>query len=421
MPAIVTYPSLKRALGWAKELVSAPGTPVAPTAWLPIDVDGFNWNDKPTWLLDKGLRGSMGDDAYNIIQGVQIGELDLKGPAFFDQVGWMLGNILGDMVETGVAVAPTGTLSAGSAVGSTSSSSSVSIPASTLIQIDVGVNAEIVTTSGPPTGVGPYAIPTPALTKPHLSGVAITAINAAPITHAASLLNGLGPGVTSQPTTHTLTQYYGPTPTSGSRVFAYTCLSDLTFSFNAETELLKYSAKAISLASTPAAALPVPAFTAAKPQASWQAILGIAGPASGGTLVATIESGEFAIKRALKPFFTAQNSQAPYVIQRGGVTVDWKLSFIAADELVLNYMRNNTQPQLQLVLTNGLSGANLLSITFDLQVAAFTEAKPNFGSEVIKFDAVGKGVLNTTNAGYSGGMSPIKVTLANAIAAGSYV
>lgn len=421
MPAVVTYPSLKRALGWAKELPSAPGTPVAPTNWMPIDVDGFNWNDKPTWLTDKGLRGSMGDDAYNVIQGVQIGELDLKGPAFGDQFGWMLGNILGDVVASGVAVAPTGTLSALSVVGATSVSSSVSIPTTTLIQIDVGVNAEIVTTTGVPTGAGPYAIPVPALTKPHANGVAITAINVAPITHAVSLLNGLGPGVTSQPTTHTLTELYGPTPTSGSRVFAYTCLSDLTVTFNPETEFMKYSAKAISLASTPAVALPVPAFTAAKPIASWQAILGIAGPASGGTLVATVESGEFAIKRQLKPFWTAQNSQAPYVIERGGVSVDWKLTFIAVDESVLNYMRNNTQPQIQLILSNGLTGANLLSFQFDLQVAAFTEAKPNRGSELTKFEAVGKGVFNTTNAGYSGGMSPIKVTLANAIPAGSYV
>lgn len=421
MPAPVTYPSLKRALGWAKELVSAPGTPVAPTNWMPIDSDGFNWNDKPTWLKDQGLRGSMGNDAYGIIQGVQIGELDLKGPAFGDQFGWMLGNILGDVVETGVAIAPTGTLSAGVAAGVTSVSSSVSIPASTLIQIDVGVNAEIVTTTGAPTGAGPYAIPVPLTAKAHLSGVAITAINPAPITHAVSLLNGLGPGVTSQPTTHTLTQYYGPTPTSGSRVFAYTCLSDLTVTFNAETELLKYSAKAISLASTPAAALPVPAFTAAPPVASWHAILGVAGPASGGTLVATVENGEFAIKRQLKPKFTAQNSQAPYIIQRGGVTCDWKLTFIVADESVLNYMRNNSQPQLQLILSNGLTGANLLSFQFDLQIAAFTEAKNNFGDEMVKIDAVGSGVFNTVNAGYSGGMSPLKVTIANAIAAGSYI
>lgn len=423
MTAPVTYPSLKRALGWAKELLSAPGTPVAPVNWMPIDADGFNWNDKPTWLKDMGLRGSMGNDAYNIIQGVQIGELDLKGPAFGDQFGWMLGNILGDVVETGVTTTPTGTLTSSSAIAATSVFSSVSIPTGTLIQIDVGVNAEIVTTSGPPVGTAsPFTIPVPALAKAHASAVAITAINAAPITHAVSLLNGLGPTVSSQPTTHTLTQYYGPTPTSGSRQFSYTCLSDLTITFNAETELLKYAAKAVSLASTPAASLPVPAFTGAPPVASWQAVLGLAGVASGGTQVKSVENGEIAIKRQVKPKFTAQNSQAPYVIQRGGLSCDWKLTFIVVnDETILNYMRNNTQPQLQLIISNGLSGANLLSFQFDLQVAAFTEAKNNFGDEMVKIDAVGSGVFNSTNAGYSAGQSPIKVTLANAIPAGSYV
>lgn len=418
MAAIITYPSVKRALGIGVEAKTAVGTPVNASGWLPIDIDGFNWNDKPTWLTDMGLRLAMGNDAFAVVQGVQIGELDLKGPAFGDELGYLCGNILGDVVETGVTTTPTGVLSAPSIVGATSVTSSVSIPTTTLIQIDVGVNAEIVTTTGVPTGA--FTIPVPALTKPHLSGVAITAINAAPITHAFALLNGFGPGVTSQPSTHTLTQYYGPTPTSGSRQFSSTCLSELTFAFNAETTFLTYSAKAMSLASTPAAALPSPTFTSSVPVAAWRATLGIAGTAVGSPVL-TVESGEFSIKRALKAFYTAQNSQAPYVIQRGGLSVDWKLSFIVVDESVLNYMRNNTQPQLQFVLSNGLTGANLISFTFDLQVAAFTEAKPNFGSEVIKIDAAGKGVFNTTNVGYSGGQGPIKVTLGNAIPANTYV
>lgn len=76
----------------------------------------------------------------------------------------------------GAAVAPTGTLSAGSLVGATTVSSSVSIPANTLIRIDVGALAEFVTTTGAPSGAGPFTIPVPALTQAHSSGVAITAI-----------------------------------------------------------------------------------------------------------------------------------------------------------------------------------------------------------------------------------------------------
>lgn len=408
-----TFASLKRFIGFAKEVT--PGTPVAPVADMPIAK--FDWNDKPTWLEDKALRGVMGDDVFNLIQGPIIGEIDMGGPAFGDEIGYILGNLLGEVVETGTAVAPTGTLSALSIVGATSVSSSVSIPTTTLIQIDVGVNAEIVTTTGVPTGAGPFAIPVPALAKPHANGVAITAINAAPIVHRFGLLNS-GSG---QPTTHTLTQYYGPEPTHQTRQFAGTCFSDLGFTFNAETEMLMFTAKAISWASNVSAATPTATFTATKPLPSWQAILGVAGPASGGTLVPSIYKGEFNFKRALRPYFTAQNSQNPYIIQRGGVTADFKLTYVAADESALTYMRNNTQPQVQFVLSNGLSGANAIVVQVDLQNAAYTEARPNFGREAIEFDVVGRAVFNSTNTTFSGGLGPATATLQNAIPALTFV
>jgi hypothetical protein len=417
MALVTTLASLHRALGIAVEPKTAVGTPVNPAGWLPIDIDGFNWNDKTTWLKDQGLRGSMSNDAYGIIAGVKIAELDLKGPAFGDELGYLCANMFGDAVETGVATTPTGTLTSPSVVGATSVVSSLSIPTTTLIQIDVGVNAEIVTTTGVPTGA--FTIPVPALAKAHASGVAITAINAAPITHAFSLLNGFGPGVTSQPSTHTLTEYDGVTPTSGARQFGSTCFSDLTFTFNPETELLKYTAKGMAWASVAAASVPIPTFTASQPVASWRMQMGIGGTVIGAPVL-YVESGEYSFKRALKAFYTAQNSQTPYIIQRGGLTADFKLSVLLADETTYNYMANNTQPQLQAILSNGGSGAGLVSFTFDFQNAAFTEAKRNYGSEIIKADVTGSGVLNSTNSGFSGGFGPAKLTLANAIAAGVY-
>ena len=338
MAGPTTYPSLKRFLGFAKEVT--PGTAVAPVAFLPITK--FDWNDKPTWLEDKGLRGVMGDDAFNVIQGVELGELSFEGPAFADEIGYLVGNLFGQDDTTGAS---------------------------------------------------------------------------APFTHKFSLLNSGG----GQPTTHTVTQYYGPTPTSGSRSFTSTCLSEVGFKFNVESEMLTYSATATSWISAATAALPTATFTAAKPLPSWQAILGIGGPASGGTLVATVNSGEFTFKRALKPYFTATNSQNPYIIQRGGLSCEFKLSFVIADESVLNYMRNNTQPQIQFILSNGLTLGNALVVQVDMQQAAFTEAKPNFGSEAIMIDAVGKGVFNSTNIGTTGGLAPATVSLQNAITASTYI
>lgn len=333
-----TFPSLKRFIGFAKEVT--PGTPVAPVADMPIAK--FDWNDKPTWLEDKALRGVMGDDVFNLIQGPEIGELDMGGPAFGDELGYLIGNIMGTDDTTGAS---------------------------------------------------------------------------APFTHKFSLLNTLS----GQPTTHTLTQYYGPEPTHNSRQFSGTCVSDLQITFNAETEMVMFTSKAISWVSNVAAATPTATFTAVKPLPSWQAILGIAGPASGGTLVSSIYKGEFNFKRALRPYFTAQNSQNPYIIQRGGLSCDFKLTFVAADESALTYMRNNTQPQVQCIINNGLTLGNAVVIQVDIQQGAFTEARPNFGREAIEFDVVGRAVFNSTNVGTSAGLGPATISLQNAITASTFV
>lgn len=421
MSAPPVFPTGKQYIGCAVE--ASPGTPVAPTAWIPMTKFGFN--DKITFLKDQAGRGVMGHDNFNTVAGVKIGELTMEGPVYCDTIGYPLGNIFGDVTATGTTQAPTGTVGAGgSAIGATSVPSSVSIPNATLIQIDVGNLAEIVTTSGPPTGAGPYTIPVPALTKPHAAGVAITAITN-PNQHAFSLMNsgaGRGQGALScQPSTHTFTQYYGPAATSGARQFTNVVLTELMFKWNAESEFLTWSAKAIAWVSNIPASIAAPTYTTAAPLPSWQGVLGLAGPATGGTQVKTVESGEYTIKRDAAPKFTGQNSQNPYVIPRGDLAVDWKSSFIAADESPMLYMENNTQPQYQLLLSNGLSGAAALAFQLDMQQAAFTEAKPNYGKEVVGFDCAGGGVFNSTNAGYSGGTAPVRVTLTNAVAAGSYV
>lgn len=66
-----------------------------------------------------------------------------------------------------------GTLTSASSISDTSISSSISIPSGTDIQIDIGRSQETVTTTGVPTGSGPYTIPVPALTIAHASGAQV--------------------------------------------------------------------------------------------------------------------------------------------------------------------------------------------------------------------------------------------------------
>lgn len=338
MAAPTTYSPLQRFIGLSKD--TTPGTPVVPVGFLAVEK--FDWKPVVTMLEDKALRGSMSDDVYNLIQGVKHAEIDMGGPVFGDELGYLLGNLFGADDVTGTA---------------------------------------------------------------------------APFAHKFSLLNS----GTGQPGTLSLTQRYGLESTHQARVFSGTAFSEVGFTFNAESELLKYTAKAMSWDSQVATATPTATFTAVKPLPSWQAVLGVGGPASGGTQVLNVASGEFNFKRQVKPYFTAQGSQNPYVMQRGALSGDFKLKFVADGETPLTNLENNTQLQHQFLLSNGLAGANLVSIQIDIQQGAYTEATPGFGSEAVEWDVVGRCVLNTTNVGASGGYGPATVTLQNAIASGTFV
>lgn len=419
MSTPATYAPAKQFLGIANEPANAKGTAVAPSFTQLIDT--LTPSDKPTFLKDQAWRGSMGTDSFNQIAGVKSAEVDMGGPVFGDGIGFFLRNILGDVAVIGT---PTGsgstTLSGSTAVGATSFTTALSIPAATLVQIGTGATAEVVTT-GTPTGSGPYVIPitvpaTGGLLYAHASAATVVPVTG-PYTYAWSLLNSGG----GQPIAHTLTHYLGPTATTQARAYAGYSLTELDLTFNAESELYTWAGKGVSWPSTPAAALPTANGTAIKPIASWQTLVGIGGPASGGTLVSTVSDGEVDIMREAVPIYTANGVQTPYIIQRGQLNVTGKLNFTAvSDESALLYMMNNTQPAVQIVTSNGLSGVNLISITIDMAQCAFVTSDPDTSKTAVGYQTTFEPVFNTTNAGGSGGQSPIKVTVVCNVPPGTY-
>jgi hypothetical protein len=331
-----TFSSFKQFVGVAKE--TSQGTPVAMTATIPVEK--FEPEDKPVWLDDKALRGSM-VEAYGRQQGVIKTDFSMSGPAFPDTLGWLLGNLLGDLTTTGASN---------------------------------------------------------------------------PFTHAFATLNS-GAG---QPTSHTFTHYQGTPAVRFSRTYAGACLSELTLKWNAETQLVMYDAKGSAWPSAIPSATPTSAPSTVLPLPSWRGQLGI-----GGTVVAspvlTVTDGEVSLKRALEVVYTTQLTQNPYIIQRGAVSVSGKLNFIAADESPYLAMINNTQPQLQLIIGNGTVGAGQAQIQVDCQQAAYNAAKYDAGKAAVAYQVGWDGIANTTNVGTSGGYSPVKVTLTNAIPSGTYV
>jgi hypothetical protein len=242
-----------------------------------------------------------------------------------------------------------------------------------------------------------------------------TTTGAGPYTHAMSVLNS----GTAQPSSLTLVDWQGPTATSNARTYSGCCLSELTLKGNPESTLLEWSAKGLGWESSDYPTAP-PTFSpsADAPMAAWRTGIGVGGT-FGAMPNATIRNWEVTITRALKVEWTSQNEQTPYIIQRGvvGVTGSFYVS-VPADETMLDYWLSNTQPQLQFLIDNGQAGTAQRRLTIDMLLGSFASTKINRSEEAVGYDVSFKGVANTTNAGASGGYSPIKVTTINNTASG---
>jgi hypothetical protein len=329
------YSSYRHFIAVSKETVQ--GTPVAPTVTMPVDK--FDPQDKPIFIEDNALRGSL-TGPYNEVLGVSSSEFDVSGPAFFDTIGYLLANIFGDITETG---------------------------------------------------------------------------SSAPYLHKFSTLNT----GTGQPSSLTITDWEGPTPTVFARYYPGACLSELNLKGTPASSVVEFDAKGTSWPSVAAAGQPTSSPSAIPPQAAWQTKVGLAGTVVG-QQIKTVSDWEVDIKRELEVIYTGSNVQVPYFIMRGKLTVGGKLSIVAADLTPLTYMTANTQPQLQLIIDNGLVGAGQLALQIDIQQDAFTESKINFSKTAVGYDVTWNAVANTTNAGTSAGFSPASISLTNAIAASIY-
>ena len=240
----------------------------------------------------------------------------------------------------------------------------------------------------------------------------------APFSHAISTLNSGG----AQPGSLTLADWQGMPATTSARQIPGACLSQLVLKGNAESSVIEFTATGIGWPSSDVPTTPpTSAPTAAPGLAAWRTVLGLAGVASGGTQVKTAREWSLTISRKLRAEYTLQNSQNPFFIQRGAVQAAGTLLVpVPADETILNYYLNNTQPQVQLIVDNGLTLGNKLTLQIDAALGAFNSGEIVRNEEAAGYNMAYKCIANSTNAGASGGVSPLKVTLQNALPAGTY-
>lgn len=424
MPTPTTFASYRQFVSVALEAVQ--GTAVAPTNTMIMEK--LTWSDKPKWLDDKGWRQWFSTLAARQV-GPIVNEFSMSGSVYADVWPFILANVFGDLTGTGTTATPTTTLSTGSAVGASSITTTATIPAASIIQIDISGGGTVpeIRKTGTPSGSGPFTIPLATGERPllysHLSGATVTNTTAPYV--SAFAVNNAGQSAPvyaqGQPPSHTITHYQGISGSTGARQFPGACCQELSISFNAESELLKFDSKWLSYPSVIAGATPVSAPTSVQPLAPWRGALGFGGPASGGTQVKAVPNAKITFKRMCEADFTVQGAQSPYIIQRGPLDVTAEYEIIAADESHYNYMINNTQPQFQFLINNGLSGANLIQIQVDSQQAAMTKADMDDSKANLRYKMAFDTIANSANAGGTGGGSPAKVTVTNAVPGNTYM
>lgn len=403
-------PSTKTWLGVSRELIV--GTPVLPVTTIPLNKNTFEPEDTPRFLPDEAIRGVLAT-LFGEILGVEEATFSFGGPMFIDANGYFLDNLFGDMSTTGSTPTNPTSLTAGPYVSGTTVVTVASAAGYTngaTVQIDAGSLSEVVILSSAPSGTTLTFGNNP-LRFGHATGATVNTVTA-PFTHRFALLN-TGSG---QPPTHTFSDYTGLTgqpsnpPNPGARSYPSSCLSQMDITGNAE-QLLDMKVAGNSWISAPASTIPTLQSNFTVPIPAWRAAVVV-----GGTTISSLSEWSVSFKRALQVYFTAQGSQNPYIIARGGLDVTGTFNYqVASDETPLTQMLNNTQPSVSITITNGLAGPNLLSFNMTASKAAFIKAKIDRNAVLVGYQDEFVGIANTTDVGGTAGLGPATVTIINAV------
>lgn len=398
-------------LGWlgiARELVPAQAT--MPTAAVPVDLDGYEPEDTPGILLDTGLRASMGG-----VAGAVLGTLDsvsaFGGPLFPDSGGFWLDNLLGDLSSTsGGTLGTAQALSAAIAIGATSLTVGTSLGAVTagsVIQISDGAASEVVIATAGSTGTTVLFTGTPCRFAHAITATAAlqTAVNG--YSHVFSVLNS----GTGQPPTHTLTDTTGLTASVGARAYPGACVTQIDLAGNPASGFITGKVAGVAWPSQPSASAPSFPAVVTVPLTGWRAVVRVNGT------VANAGPWTVSLQRQTVIYRSPPGGQNPWIIARGGVVVTGTLAYPdPSDETPLSQLLSGAHVPVQISATNGLSGAAALSLGILASQVQFTKAKAGRGAPAVSYADTLQALDNSTDAGGSGGISPVQVTLTNNLA-----
>jgi hypothetical protein len=398
----VPNPTHRSVLGVARETTK--GTSVTTPA-LYIPVKTFAPFDEIRYIPDTGIRGSA-VMRYDQIAGPIWSTYDFSGDVFSDTIGVPLGGIFGENNALGTG-GTASTLAALSVAGASTVSHTISVPATQLIQIDVGNIAEVRKVTAV-SGAGPYTLTLDnPLSFAHANGVATKANTLLPFTYAFNLRNAGD----LQPASFTIADRYLGLVANNTRFFPGMQFNEVMFKFNGDG-LLEYTAKATGFASA-IGTDPVSSYTTMVPEAAWTGVTTI-----GGSIVAYLESGEITIKRKVEPIHNIDNLQAPYKIWAGPMEVNGKLTVVMEDDTQLTNYLANTKPSLDINFSQTAPATQ--QVKFHSTKCAFTigkvERSKDYVTLGVDFDCLG----NVTDIGQSGGYGPMIVTTQSSLGSAWY-
>jgi len=230
----------------------------------------------------------------------------------------------------------------------------------------------------------------------------------APYTHAIALKNAVGGAGDAQPKALTVTDFYS----AGTRYYPGVQVTDFGLTFNADG-MLEYTVKAMGFPSTTTSA-PTPSFSTVLPTQVWTGTVSI-----GGSTVGYTRTGTLDLSRKSEAIFALSNSQAPYQVFLGALTVKGKLTFVMQDDAELTRYITNTQPSLTFNFSTG-TGATATQIAFTITKGAYVTGAIERNADYVEVTVDLEGLGNTTDVGATSGYSPIKFTLQNALPSGTY-
>ena len=239
-----------------------------------------------------------------------------------------------------------------------------------------------------------------------LGEVTTTGVSA-PYTHSIALKNVTGAGADAQPISYTLTDFYG----AATRAYAGIQFHDFTLNFSADG-LLAYDAKGTGWLSA-SASVPTPSFSTVLPTPVWRGTVSI-----GGSAVTYTTTGSLTMSRPVTPIYGISNTQNPYQVFVGPLTTTGSFTFVMEDNTELTRFLTNTQPAITLNWAYG-AGASAVQLSATMTKGAYVATAIDRSADFVTIAVDVNAQANTTDAGATG-FAPIKWTLQNANASGTY-